>query len=100
VPIPFSPMTLGTTLDLQRVEVLKGPQGTLFGENATGGAINYIAEKPTDHFEAGGDLSYGRFSDLKFDAYASGPITDTLDGRIAIQTHNSDAWQKGYGPQG
>jgi iron complex outermembrane recepter protein len=99
VPLPFSALTNGATLDLERVEVLKGPQGTLFGENATGGAINYIANKPTNHFEAGGDLSYGRFNDIKFNAYVSGPIMDTLTGRIAIQTHNSDAWQKGYGPQ-
>jgi iron complex outermembrane recepter protein len=98
-PLPFSVLTNGATLDLERVEVLKGPQGTLFGENATGGAINYIANKPTDHFEGGGDLSYGRFNDIKFDAFVSGPITDTLDGRIAFQTHNSDSWQRGYGPQ-
>jgi iron complex outermembrane recepter protein len=98
-PLPFSALTPGATLDLQRVEVLEGPQGTLFGNNATGGAINYIANKPTDTFQAGGDISYGRFSDTKFDAYVSGPLTDTLDGRIAIQTHTSGAWQKGYGPQ-
>ncbi len=98
-PLPFSALTNGATLDLQRVEVLKGPQGTLFGNNATGGAINYIANKPTDTFQAGGDFSYGNFSDTKFNGYISGPIVEGLDGRIAIQTHNSGAWQKGYGPQ-
>src|SRR6202012_2127828 len=62
-PLPFSILTAGTTLDLQRVEVLKGPQGTLFGNNATGGAIKYIANKPTDTFQAGADFTYGTSHD-------------------------------------
>ncbi len=99
VPLPFAALTNGASMDLDRVEVLKGPQGTLFGENATGGAVNYIGAKPTDTFHYGGDFSYGRFNDTKFNGYVSGPLTDTLDARFAIQTHNSDAWQKGYGPQ-
>jgi outer membrane receptor protein involved in Fe transport len=98
-PLPFAALTNGASLDLQRVEVLKGPQGTLFGNNATGGAINYIANKPTDTFQAGGNFSYGRFSDTKFDAYISGPLMEGLDARLAVQTHNSGAWQNGYGPQ-
>jgi iron complex outermembrane receptor protein len=98
-PLPFSALAQGATLDLQRVEVLKGPQGTLFGNNATGGAINYIANKPTDTFQAGGDLSYGRFSDTNVQGYVSGPIVEGLDGRLALQSHTSGSWQKGYGPQ-
>jgi iron complex outermembrane receptor protein len=98
-PLPFSAMTQGASLDLQRVEVLKGPQGTLFGENATGGAINYIANKPTDHFQAGADLSYGRFNTLDLQGFVGGPITDTLDFRIAARTVQAGNWQKSYGPQ-
>jgi len=45
--------------------VLEGPQGTLFGQNATGGAVNYIAAKPTDAFAAGVDATYGRFNLLQ-----------------------------------
>ena len=55
-------LALHPAYDLQRVEALKGPQGTLFGENATGGAINYIAAKPTRDLHYGGDISYGRFN--------------------------------------
>jgi outer membrane receptor protein involved in Fe transport len=95
-PLPFSSLTNGATLDLQRVEVLKGPQGTLFGENATGGAINYIANKPTDHFEAGINASYGRFNDADISGYVNGPITDTLDARLALRVNQSGAWQQGY----
>jgi outer membrane receptor protein involved in Fe transport len=97
-PLPFSTLALGATLDLQRVEVLKGPQGTLFGNNATGGAINYIANKPTDTYQAGFDFSYGRFSDVNAQGYVSGPVADGLDLRLAVQSHTSGAWQKGYGP--
>jgi iron complex outermembrane receptor protein len=99
VPLPFSAMTEGASLDLQRVEVLKGPQGTLFGDNATGGAINYIANKPTDHFTAGADLSYGRFNTVDLQGFVGGPITDTLDFRIAARTLQAGNWQRSYGPQ-
>ena len=93
VPLPFPTLTTLTLFDLDRVEVLKGPQGTVFGNNATGGAINYIAAKPTDTFHAGGSLSYGRFNTFAGEGYASGPITDTLKTRVAISTKQGDGWQ-------
>ncbi|BAV66901.1 TonB-dependent receptor plug domain-containing protein [Sphingobium cloacae] len=52
-PLPLPIMASLSLFDLERVEVLKGPQGTLFGNNATAGAINFIAAKPTDQFAAG-----------------------------------------------
>ncbi len=80
VPLPYPAMTKLAAFDLARVEVLEGPQGTLFGQNATGGAINYIAAKPTDAFAAGVDATYGRFNLLQIGGFVSGPINDQLQG--------------------
>lgn len=96
VPLPFSIMTRGATLDLERVEVLKGPQGTLFGSNATGGAINYIAAKPTSTFKAGVDAGIQNFGEISVGGYVSGPISDTLTARVAVRTEQGGAWQRSY----
>lgn len=93
VPLPYLAMTPGAGLDLERLEALKGPQGILFGENSTGGAINYIAAKPTDSPHAGGDVTYGRFNQVDLNGYVSGPIADTLTGRLAVRRDTQDGWQ-------
>lgn len=95
-PIPFAIETRGASLDLERVEVLKGPQGTLFGQNATGGAINYIAAKPTKSFAAGFDATYGRFNAWELNGFVSGPLSDTLSARIAVDHTGMDGWQRSY----
>lgn len=96
VPLPLPIMSALTAFDLQRVEVLKGPQGTLFGNNATGGAINFIAAKPTLDFEAGAEFSFGRFNTMEYKGYVSGPLTDTLQARLAFRGVNGDDWQKSF----
>lgn len=96
VPLAYGAFTQGATLDLERVEVLKGPQGILFGQNSTGGAINYIAAKPTRDFQAGGQVSYGRFDTIDGEAFISGPIGETLAFRLAGSVTNSGAWQYNY----
>lgn len=96
VPLVLPTMTLLTAFDLERVEVLKGPQGTLFGNNATGGAINFVAAKPTKDWEGKMEVSYGRFETTDIDGYVSGPISDTVRFRLALKTVHSDDWQKSY----
>jgi outer membrane receptor protein involved in Fe transport len=93
IPLPLSILARGASLDVERVEVLKGPQGTLFGENATGGAVNYIAAKPTDHFSAGADALYGRFNQAEVGGYVSGPLSGNLSARVAVRTEQRGDWQ-------
>ena len=96
IPLPFPAETVAAALDPQRVEVLKGPQGLLYGENSTGGAVNYVAAKPTDYFTAGAKGSYGRFNTGDLEAFVSGPIADTLQGRLAVRTVQGGDWQYSY----
>jgi iron complex outermembrane recepter protein len=94
--LPYSAMTAGMLLDIERIEVLKGPQGTLFGQNATGGSINVIAAKPTDHFTAGFQTEVNHFGEVDFQGHVSGPLSDNLRARLAASTSQLGAWQEGY----
>ena len=91
---PFGPMLNFALFDLERVEVLKGPQGTLYGRNNTGGAINFIARKPTNELDGFARFDYGNWDTLEFEGAVGGPIADTLNGRVAIYTRQSDGFQK------
>jgi len=94
--LPYSAMTGGLLLDVDHVEVLKGPQGTLFGQNATGGSINIVAAKPTGTPKAGFDLEVNHFGQVIGSGFVSGPLSDTLRARLAASTTQFGAWQKGY----
>ena len=94
INLPFAIMSKGANLDIERLEVLKGPQGTLYGRNTTGGAINYIAKKPTDHFETGLDVSLARFLTTDAEGYVSGPLSGTIKARFAVRDIRSQhGWQ-------
>lgn len=83
---------LTSMFDLERVEVLRGPQGTLYGRNATGGSINLITAKPTSSFEGYGRVSYGNYSALTLEAAVSGPITDGINARLAVKSEDRDGF--------
>jgi iron complex outermembrane recepter protein len=76
----------GSIYDLQRVEVLRGPQGTLFGRNATGGLIQYISNKPTDTPSGYFQVTGGNFGTIQSEGAISGPLTDRVTARLSEST--------------
>lgn len=94
--LPYPIMGQALFLDVERVEVLKGPQGTLFGQNATGGSINVIAAKPTSTPSAGFRLDANHWGEINAEGFVSGPLSDTLRARVALQTTQFGGWQRGY----
>ncbi|MDB6086800.1 MAG: TonB-dependent receptor, partial [Gammaproteobacteria bacterium] len=86
--------------DLERVEVLRGPQGTLFGRNATGGAIQFVTKKPTTSLEGDATVTGGSYGELDFTGAVSGPLTDGLQGRLAVNSINHAAYLINVAPGG
>jgi iron complex outermembrane receptor protein len=80
------------TDDIERIEVLKGPQGTLYGGSNIGGAIKYITKLPTDDFRAGASVEFGNFSTQTYSAYVSGPLVAGLDARASFFDSHTDGY--------
>lgn len=78
--------------DLERIEVLRGPQGTLYGRNTTGGAINFITRKPDDQFGFKLQLSAGNYGFLEARVSLNAPVTDKLFIKLAYMQSDIDGW--------
>lgn len=88
---------MGTNVlfDMERVEVLKGPQGTLYGRNTTGGLVNFVPAKPRDTFEAGVSVQAGNFLSYDGTVYVTGPLADGLSARLALRVNGrGEEWQR------
>src|SRR5262245_13104301 len=90
--VSFPGATSAPLFDLDRVEVEKGPQGTLVGLNATGGLIQVISKPPTDTFDAYARATAGNFSEKGFEGAVGGPLTDTLSARLSLYANSHDGY--------
>ncbi len=91
--------------DIERVEILKGPQGTLFGRNATGGLVHFISRKPSlDEMDGYLDATYGWYDSdadanlVRLEGAVGGPFSDTFAGRLAVFYNNNDGYLKNIYP--
>jgi outer membrane receptor protein involved in Fe transport len=83
---------LGGTLDMSRIEVLRGPQGTLFGKNTIAGALNIATGQPENEFHGDVDAMTGDFNHQRYRGAITGPLTDTLSWRLAFQDETRDGY--------
>lgn len=97
VVVGVNTAALLSLFDIERVEVLRGPQGTLFGANTTGGVINVVTKQPTGTLGVEGEIIYGNYNHLEANAAVNFPITDNLAGKVSILHNSMDGFFRNYG---
>ena len=84
--------------DLARVEIVRGPQGTLFGRNSTGGLIHFVTNKPSQEFDAYVDGTFASFNEVRFEGAIGGGLSENVSGRLSWLVHEADGYIKNRGP--
>ena len=87
-------------IDSERVEITRGPQGTLYGRNTTGGNINIVSNKPDDEFAFFGDVTYGNFNRILVRSTVNVPLTDTFQARASVLFEDHSAFIRNTNPLG
>lgn len=98
--IPTLQGQIFATFDVDRVEILKGPQGTLFGRNATGGLVHYVPVKPGEDLNGYMEVGYGRFDRVEVEGAVGGRISETLSARVSVLYNERDGFLDNLYPQG
>ena len=80
--------------DVERIEILRGPQGTLYGRNATGGLVHFISNKPTDVVEGFVELTVAEYQQFGIIGAVGGPLSDSVQGRLAFYSNTDDGYVK------